>query len=218
MKYLVYIIFSIIEYSSLFVLMLALFRFKIREYIKEIILASTTNAIIAFLLSYIGFIPVSLIGKIFVVILSLIFIFKEKLLKSLWMTVSGYALFIVIQTLFLKLLSYYNLFDLTDINPYSLNTHIQQLSTTLLLYIICFFIRKSNDGFGFSFHKKLFRASKKLYISISLIVVFLLCLMVYLSFEYKNSLYVSITLVVAIISLIILLWLSYTQEKKQFND
>jgi hypothetical protein len=218
MKYLLYILFSTIEYSSLFVLMLALFRFQIKEYIKEILLASVINAVIALLLNYIGLQPISMFVKILFVMLCLIFIFKEKLLKSLWILVYGYALFMLIQTSLVGILFYYNLLDMANIDQYSFNSRLLLMITVVIVYSISIFIRKSNEGFGFSFHKKLFNSSKKLFIASSLTVLLITSSIVFLFFENGNIINFTVNLLISTVFIFILFWMSYAQEKKQFNN
>jgi hypothetical protein len=217
MKYLLYVMFSIVEYSSLFALMLALFRFQIRDHLKEILLASTLNAILVFTLNYFGLEPIAAIIQIVVAIVTIKYIFKEKLLKSLWITVCGYILFIITQTSFLVLVDYYKMFDIKNIDQYSMQTHILQMATVAINYLISFRIRKSNDGFAFSFHKKIFSSSRILFTTVSFTSVLTICILAYMFFRYKAVIYFSSVLIVGIISFLVIILLSYIQERRQFS-
>lgn len=142
-------LFSTIEVVGMFVLMLALFRFKIREYITHIVFAS-------FLLSQTSYymrehFDLASYVPLMYVVFTFLFVwlmFRVQLFYAAVMAVTGYIGLIIIQGVIIFIGISLNLFQLDDIGPTWLG-YVLQLITFLTSLFISWLLMRKRIGFTF---------------------------------------------------------------------
>lgn len=142
-------LFSTIESIGMFILMLALFRFRIREYISHIVFAS-------FLLSQLSYymrvdfglgsyVPVAFVIFTFLFVWLM---FRVQLFYAAVMAVIGYITFFLLQGIIIFMGISLKLFTLDEIAPTWLG-YVLQLTTFAVAILISLLLLKKRLGFTF---------------------------------------------------------------------
>lgn len=152
LNYLMYALFSVLEYLAMFYLMCQLFRFNVnfREKIKHILLASSLTNIDYLLKFQTDFGYYSIPIQIIFMITFIWSVNKINLYHSMILTTVGFTAYLHIQIIYMHVLSYLNLYGISDgQTPTNYETIRLQLICITTSYLISWiFIKK---GFGFSF-------------------------------------------------------------------
>lgn len=143
-------LFSTIEIIGMFCLILALFRFKIKEYVVQIVVAS-------FLLSQISYymrtiLDVSHYVPLIFLVFAFIFmrvLFRVQVYYAASMIVIGYIAFTLLQAIIIFASISLNLFKLDDVVAFSWLSYYQLLISCLISLIISWVLLKKRIGFTF---------------------------------------------------------------------
>ncbi|MBT2759908.1 hypothetical protein [Paenibacillus sp. ISL-20] len=146
----IYILASCLEGVAFFVIAFGLFRIRIAEYIKEVIITIVVVSLGTFLLSdhqlVAQFIPFI---NLITLIIFLIFFFRVSVPHTILIVVSGYIACMILQWGLIKVIDLVAGVNLMDIqNSISLRTFVQILNSTLII-IISMILRKFSLWFTF---------------------------------------------------------------------
>lgn len=219
MKDILFILTSALEHSVLFILIMSLFRFNIRSYIYQIPIFSFIPSLISYFFISINLHDMASGFQIISVMLIFIIGFKEKILYSIWITIAGYFIFTIIQSILIGMLVYSGFSSIADLtDPLSYKQRIVQIITVVIVCAISHVIKRTNDGFSFTLNEKRIKSSKYIYIAISLLAITFFILMTYLAFSTQIYLIYFIGLsAIALIVTIMIFIMSIIQNKKYFD-
>lgn len=151
MNVVLFVIFSSLEYLSVFFFLFALFRFEIKEQILNSIICSVIMSFVShmFMLEHLS--SISSIVQFFILIFFLRLLLRTSWFYSSMMLLIGYIVFALNQTAMLALLKHYNVFK-DDVVPYTNQAFLLQGLSCLLLFLYTGFIRFNKGGFSFIEH------------------------------------------------------------------
>jgi hypothetical protein len=216
--FLKYMLFSGYEYLSIFFIITCYFNIDFKYYVKEIIIGVIVTTLLSYVLVIFNLfyiIPLPII-LVFLIAIILVKIFKQGVLKSIVISISGFIINGLIQylfsTLFLKL-GYLTVDDLGV--SFSQKTYIMQTIFGTVGIAIGLYTKLTNGGFGFTMSKKISGRMGFTYISVFLVVICSLsCLSFYL---YKNISLLLSSLIVISVSVIIIFYLSYKRDTIEYS-
>lgn len=179
-----FMFFSTIETLSLFALMMSLYRLKMIDYIWPalfvILLMNLQSYVLRNELSLEYLVP--LIG-ILIFTFMLATIVKLPIVWSAIVTISGYVVFGVIQTIVVTIL----FGSVAEAQSTNENGYILQTVTALLMFFLSWGMYKFGIGFSFNFDR--FRIKWENIITVTLIMIFLIAISVIL---YFNQIWINI--------------------------
>jgi hypothetical protein len=222
MQNLLFYIFSTYECMSLFILIMAVFRFPILKNKIKIVLSCLLVTTVSLIVTKTGLHEFNIFIQIPLVVLIFRYIFKENEKYSIWISVSGYISFLMIQGVIVMLLLIYNLIQAQDIQPFTSKGYAIQAFTSTIIIVIGLFLKKYNEGFSFDFSdvfkKKRNSKSYKPY-AVLAIIFFIITASTYPIFFYGSNLTNTflVTVVLSFLSFSLLVFLSIKRNKEEFT-
>ncbi|MFD0587712.1 hypothetical protein ACFQZE_06835 [Paenibacillus sp. GCM10027627] len=210
-----YMIFSSLEYFSIFFLIFSFFRLYPENYKKEIAyltFGSTFFSYILVLLKIHNYIPLPLLIMP-VVIYILKKILDRKLRYAIISTVSGFIFFLSVQFIVISISIFFDISTTKTIHePFILSSYFHQLIGSIITICIALFIKIFNGGYGFTFKKKLSSSKSRLFLIVTL-TLGLLSIINFTTFLLTESSSISGTILIATASLISVLIITYFSNK-----
>jgi hypothetical protein len=150
MNFFLFNLFSTIEVIAVIILMLSIFKYRVMDYIPQILLTSLTMSLISHTIHF-EFENNSVVPIVSIIVL-FIFVwlaFRVALLYAMIISVVGYVTYGLLQTVIVYILQFTGLVSLdTALKPYSLLGYLMQLITSIVACLISYQIRKKNFGFN----------------------------------------------------------------------
>lgn len=145
-----FMLFSTIETVALYYLIMSLFRFKWKWYIWQALFVILLNNLQSYLLrNELGMSNVSPLILILIFILFFASVVRMPLILSIIATISGYAVFAVIQTIIVLLV----FGSISEIDASKSNGYVLQTLTAAVVFILFSFSYRKGKGFTFDLDK-----------------------------------------------------------------
>ncbi|MEK8132964.1 hypothetical protein WMW72_34305 [Paenibacillus filicis] len=146
------------------------------------------------------------------------FVFGEKTKYSIWITIVGYVLFLLIQAFLGLLFLSYGLMGPEDMQPFTVKGYIAQVITFIIVVIISIFLKRTNDGFDFDFSDRVNtgrKSSSKPYVIVAIISVFIV-LITYPNLYYQETIRMFyLVLVINTSAFFLLIFLSMKRDREE---
>jgi hypothetical protein len=205
MKDVLFVVFSALEAWSIFTISFTLFRFNILRYNLQIVPISILMALLSYAIrletAWVSWIPVMAL------VLFTLFIFytlRISLIGSVIVTITGYSLFILVQTAIL------NTFQLAGLRSADSVLYMVWPISSCVVLLLCFLLYRF--GYGFSFPLNHFKVRREnMLIMIIAVSMFLLLSFLHL---LKNKLYFVEMIAAAII--LFLIYIALRRERTQW--
>ncbi len=150
MQFVLNIIFSTIEFSAIFVLMLAMFRYSLREYLARVIFACVILSLISYLFYNVLHIQsIAPVIQCILLILLLWLMFHIHLFYAGIMGALGYISFIFYQTVLLVIVDWLGISTLHETMNNQAYSYFMQAFSAAIIFILCFFLYRYRIGFSF---------------------------------------------------------------------
>ncbi|TVY09895.1 hypothetical protein [Paenibacillus cremeus] len=214
-----FILLSSLEFSSILLLVMSIFHFHVKYYIKELVgssvlLAGCSYIIIELLNMQQYAIPI----QVLLVVAMMILMFKQKLLYGFFTSIVGYAAFLSVQGLLVFIIKMYNIVDLEQIQPDSFEGHALQVVTVTIIYIFCWYIKFTNTSFGFELDGKENVTTKNIvFLNLGVLVVIQLAVFSYMYFSEKNATALIAFVVILILITMVTIYFSSKRNKEEFS-
>lgn len=217
MDFLFFIVFSTLEYLSSLTLLLALFRFNIKENFLKFLISSIILSFISNSLIQQGFEPISSLVQLLLFLFLVTLILRVNFINSIFMVITTYFIFGVVQTTLLMIFLHFGVMQKAE--PYHFSGYLLQGTSSFYMFLFSGIILYKQGGFSFVdqgnskiSRKTLFnKANRGLLIAIvSTIVIFVLMNLIYFYSKSPNYLLIAI---VFMINLLTLLYLSIKRDK-----
>lgn len=210
-----YSFFSGLEYFSLIFIVLCMFRFKLKYFIKEMIITTLILTFISYILLMANMTPFIMLVNFVLLTLIFMFIFKEKCLYSLWITFSGTTVFAIAQTSIVMISMLSGTITPEDTTQsFGFTVFAHQALTATIIVAIGSWIKYTNSGFGFNFRTQL---NKPLYTMIALLSVVVCSVFFFLYSSQEHHVFFCL-MISSFISLFILaIRFSFLKEQEEFS-
>jgi hypothetical protein len=210
-----YLLFSGFEYCGVLFLMLSLFNCKVFYYKKEFLY----SVIVITIVSY--FVTIWNSTYVIVVIPSLmifflVYYFKENILKSIIVVLSGSVVYAALQYGITSFAIHYGYLSMADLdNTFAIKSYVMQTLSATIAITIAIYLRIFNGGFGFSLRSK--QKPYKVFLAATLVSFILsaLCLFAFNS-SLRNSLF-NIAGVLFVVTSVLVLYLSYKRDSAEYS-
>jgi hypothetical protein len=184
--------------------------FKVEIYMFSILFASVIASFISFSLREIyGYATLDIIVQLLLTFLFIWQLFRVHVFYSALMSVTGFITLLVIQTGLFFVVNTFGFMQDTP-TPNALSTHLLQLLSASIAFLISYFIRKKKLGFTFVPHSNhgsiQLTASNRHVLLIYISSLFPICLMYFLLDTRKNNLFFIIPISLGFILLALLYW------------
>jgi hypothetical protein len=213
MEFLLFVVFSSMEYLAIFAIMFALFRFEYKFYHNSVIFICGVLSFVSYSLRY-GFEQEFLgpIVHILLIFAFLYYIFQVQVFYAGVMSVTGFLAYVIIQTITLVILNFSGVIKFGEVQPNTWEGYLIQIISCLLAFSIIFLIKRKNFGFAYVPHgQRAFVAYKGLN-KIFLYFIILGTIATSILFELDNEPLLLIMTGVLIAIFIIIIYLSIRKE------
>lgn len=219
LDFLLYMLFSSFEYFAIIMLILSVYRFRLKYYKIEIL----TNVFLITFASY--FLT---IFKVYHVVPLPVFlmpfqiwlltrIFKRKFMYSAIIVIAGSVFYGALQTPIVFLCIYLKVLDFNDLNnAFSEKAYIIQTLSAVIAITISIYIKIFNGGFGFTFRKDTSKYKIFLYTTIISIIISFIAFSSYLISKYLTLLPI-VVVTLAGLSLLII-YLSFERDQIEYSQ
>lgn len=152
-KEIVSLLFSMVDFASIFVFTMCLFHIPLKNKVNIIKLIGSTAvlSIISHIIINIGLQKYSLYILITLVALTFKFVFSENGIYSIWISVCGYVFVLTLQMFIIFGSIHYSIINPSDAIPYTLTAYLIQVSTFIIVSAISFGILKFGSAMTFDF-------------------------------------------------------------------
>ena len=215
-----FFIFSTIEWTALLTLVCSVFSISIIYNKLRIFLSAFGFTTLAFIITKLELHDYNIFIQVPLVVLLFIWVFNEGIKYSIFISITGYIFYLTVQGVLTTICMMYQLVGPNDIQPFTFKGFMLQLATSMIVFLISYFIIKSRDGFVFNFSnaykKKKNYKSTKPYIAVA-ITTFLTTAITFPAFFYKSGLTTLflITTVICALSFSTLLFLSFKRSRDE---
>jgi hypothetical protein len=221
MNFILFNTFSTLENIGIILIMLSLFKYRVLDYLPQILLTSSILSLIShtmrFELSNSNLVP-------FIVILTLfLFVwiaFRVSVFYALIITIVGFIASALLQLILLFIIE---LTELTTLNaietPYSIEGYSIQFMTSILAFLLSFLLRRKNYGFNWVPYSKTAKFKLKgdniILFLVTIVSVFTIGLLFYL---YLSG-YIHLLAIFVLFSVLmfLLFYLSGKKEEKYYD-
>lgn len=221
MNFLLFVIFSSIEFFGLLYIGVVLFRIRLNY--GKLIKLGWISVILSFASYWLNVFELSAISPLIqlaIAIVSYMIFFKFKVLYSLLVSLSSFLIFFIIQTTYLLILNYYNMINISDIDMFSIETRLHQLIIFVIVMLIFANMRRSSSGYAFvpdDPSRKISTYSNKL-LGLSSSAIALLVFGMFYEAKRSGLFYsVIICFVIFLIGTIVLLFLQLKRDNEEFD-
>lgn len=217
MEFVWFNLFSTLETIGTFSFMLALFRFKIKEYIFHIIfvsfLLSQTSFLVRSVFELDMYVP---IVYLFFTFLFVWLMFQVQIFHAAIMTIIGQIVSILVQSLTLVTCIQFGIFTWDDVGAFSVLSYTMQTITFLQMAILSLFLYKKRLGFTFIPNTETFKVNMKnkniWSLLLLLLSVLFVCLNLFWVWKNLSNLFISSVLFL----LLFLIWI-YVGIRKEIQ-
>lgn len=205
-----FLLFSMIEWSTVFVLTFSIFMFRIKENTVNIIFWSALLSMFSYIVRDVANLTlISVILQLIVVFLIIWLLLRVPPIYAGVMATLGYISYGFIQTIIMMLLHWSSIISMDDINTnqYNLDYTLLYISSTIMSYVLSIIFIKNRIGFSFvpdTLVKIGLRGNIKLFIVI-LLAAFT-CGILLFSYEHGFLQWVFWSMTIVTISLVYLLF------------
>ncbi len=218
MDFLLYVLFSSLEYLAIFALMFALFRFEYKFYHNSVLFICAVLSFVTYSLRY-GFEQAYLgpIANLLLIFAFLYYIFQIQIFYSGIMAVTGYLAYIIIQIIIFIVLDTTGILNVRGIEPNTLEGYILQLSSTAVAMATTYFIKRKNYGFAYVPHGQrafvLYKGLNKLFLYLIILGAILVSIMLYFNTDENRVVLVIMTALLIVIFTVII----YLSIRKEYS-
>ncbi|MBD2845030.1 hypothetical protein IDH44_07495 [Paenibacillus sp. IB182496] len=143
-----FMVFSVLETTAMFFLIFRMF--KIDIFFKEILFAGAIMAFVSFVLrNDYGFVYVDILLQFLLMFLFMWLIIRIHLLYAVILTGVAYQCYLLIQSVYLIIMSQFGLFESTIPYITETSTYILQTISAVSVFILASYIKKKRTGFDF---------------------------------------------------------------------
>ncbi|OME97386.1 hypothetical protein BK127_40605 [Paenibacillus sp. FSL H7-0331] len=206
--------------AALILLILSVFKFELNKInCFKLLVSSFIFSVLSLVIINLQLHNFAIAIQIPIVILIFKFVFNENGKYSIWISITGYITFLMMQGIFASILILNDCMTPEDLQPFSEKGYIAQVSSLVFVIIISYLIKKYNEGFTFNFTSK-FKQKRKLSSSRPYIIVAVLAALItaiVYPFLYKSDLIVMFisSLVLTVICFFSLIFLSIKRNKEE---
>ncbi|MGG1312803.1 MULTISPECIES: hypothetical protein [Cohnella] len=205
-----FVLFSTIEATSIYTIMLTIFRYNTITYIKQIVPISILMSILSWAIW--NELNISQYAPIISVVIFVIFIFyilRISLLGAALVVGTGYAAYAVVQTLLLAVFQSLGLLSIENVQSNKPDLYVLQSASALILFFASYVLYKK--GYGFTFPLERF-SWKSWRLENQLVLVVLILSLIFISVVslLRNRLYMA-----WIVFTIMFCFLIYLGNKKE---
>lgn len=147
MNVVLFVIFSSLEYFSIFIFLFVLFRFDVKEHLFNITVCSVVMALISHMFMLQGISNLSIFAQFFLLLFFSRLMLRTSFFNTAIMLLISYIGFAMSQTAIIALyrMNQHNV----EIIPYTKNAYIVQIVSAIVICIIAAYIRINKGGFSF---------------------------------------------------------------------
>jgi hypothetical protein len=221
MNFILFNLFSTVELFAAITLMLCIFKYRMTDYIPQIILTSLVISLIShtmrFELNSESWVPLVSLLTLFYFIWML---FRVSIIYAFIISFVGYLAYGVIQVVFLFSLQFFGYFSLDlALEPYSHITYVLQLITSILALSVAYLLRRKNYGFNWVPYSKKAKFDLKGGNFFFFIVVFISVIAVGLLFHWYLAGYINLlaNFILFFVVLAVLFYLAGRKEEKYYD-
>ncbi|GIQ71456.1 hypothetical protein DUZ99_10565 [Xylanibacillus composti] len=173
LRILLFHLLTAVEGSAVFLLMIKLFRFSIREWWKEILFAVLFTSYVNYHLWHIEF----LTGYVYIIQVGMLYLFNWLVLRCNWLHAvivlcTGFAAYTLIQVVVLYIFNFMGVFStekLDGTQPYT--TYVHQLTSAVIGWVVISLLTMRRIGFTFVTGKKRGLTDRRLWSYIAIFTV-----------------------------------------------
>lgn len=221
MKYLLFVIFSSVEFFSIGFLGLVLFRFRLRlQYFYKLTINSVVLSVLStiFILLNLDVISPFLLMAAMIILMRINF--QTKILYTTLIVVSSYFLYGLIQTIFILITNYYKLITFKELIPFTFKGYIIQLISFIITMLVTWILKRTNEGYAFIPEEQL----KTKYKYSNKVIIIIISLSAIISsgmyFEYRSTnlfYFFIISFVCIFVATASILFISLKRDKEEFE-
>lgn len=208
---------SILEYLSLLVFCISLFRFNVKEFFAKLVLSSVILSFVSNTMQVESLQDIAPVINVILLLFLVTIILRTRLLHSIIMVVISYVGFSLVQWILYTITIRFGLFE--SIVTYTKSGFFLQGITAVVMFLISAFLKWQKGGFGYiqsagRFYKESYK-DNKLFLAgllLGLVVVFGINLFYLTSVEVPTYLY-TVALII-IVTLVVLLYFSVRKDDR----
>jgi hypothetical protein len=149
MKFVLFTLFSSMEYVATFILMFTLFRFRFKGYRKQIALTSLILCYVSYTMRFDGMANITTIVQLILFFLLIWMLFQVQVFYAAIMSFTAFIGYGIVQILIVLITLNLGMLEIADLRENTLKGYVIQLGTAVIYASIGWIIRKKNWGFSF---------------------------------------------------------------------
>jgi hypothetical protein len=217
MTFLLFILFSTLEYLSSLTLLLVLFRFNVKENVVKFLVSSILLSLISNTLIQQNLEPISPLVQLLVFVFLVYVILRVSIFNSIIMVFTIYFIFGLVQITLIMILTHFGVIEKVEV--YKFSAFITQATSSFYIFLFALIVYFKHGGFSFVDHNSSRRKAVLLNKSnrtffIALVIAFIIFILINLL--YNNSTHPPY-LIIAVIALVTLASLLYLAIKRDDN-
>lgn len=214
MTLLAYFALSFLDFFSIMYFILSVNSYRIKLYIVEMVTSVFILATVSTALTYYNIRSIAPLIQIVIFILMFIFIFKQKLITSLWVTVAGYVISGLIQAALMAILIISKVALVSELVPNSTKGNATWIAYIIINILLAMMLK---NKFAFEFYDNPRYNGKRIRIRIYWTIGFLSVILgavTFIAFFIASSIY-TLLLYIAIFSLLVILFHIYSKRRNK---
>ncbi|WP_127589198.1 hypothetical protein [Paenibacillus koleovorans] len=217
MEFLLFVIFSSMEYLAVFAIMFVLFRFEYKFYHNSVIFICAILSFVSYSIRY-GFHQDFLapIAQVLLIFAFLYYIFEIQIFYSGIMTVTGSLFFGIIQTVLYILLDRFGIITEDGLVEHSVQGYTLQFISSLIVFILAILIKKRNYGFAYVPHGQRafvrYQGLNRMFLYLMILGIIFILALFYFNIEEPYVILITIILTVIFIALM------YLSVRKEYQN
>lgn len=219
MDFVLYIVFSSLEYLAIFALTFALFRFEYKVYHNSVLFVSAMLAFVSYSIRISFDQPI--IDPIATVLLMYAFmhyIFQVQVFYSAVMTVTGYIAYGIVQSSVIFGLDLVGILTLEQVKPNTIYGYVTQLVSIAIALVITALLKRKNFGFAYVPHGHRANVKYRGLNRLFLITLILASAMAWITLYYNVEASALPFFLMTIPLIVIFGFLIYLSVRKEKND
>ncbi|RXZ78071.1 hypothetical protein EBB07_28880 [Paenibacillaceae bacterium] len=223
MKYIYFILFSIIEYFSIFLLGVYLFRIKLNlARVKKILLSSLLLSSFSLILTIFDLTSIAPFLQILIYTLLLKASLEREWSHATLVSITSYVFYGLIQISLIKILTFAQIVSVSDIAAFTFKGYLIQLICFFIIVATVFTLKITNEGYSFDLDEPfgLIKKYTKKFILFIIILIFLVSTgaFVLYSVEKYNGYVFNLMFTVLLFSTGTLLYFAYKRDLEENEE